>query len=361
MVDFFEIDFLDVESSKSGDAISIRYQLNGQIYIHVVDGGYQDTGDKIVNHIKQYYNNPSFIDNVVVTHSDGDHVGGIKKVLEEFEIGALWMLRPWNYADELIDRFKRFISVENLIKRLKDIYSNLTTLEEIAIEKNIPIYEPFQGEKIGEFIVMAPTKARYLDLIVESEKTPESIGEQYTVATISALLIKTAAKAINFLKAAWGDEVFSTEETSAENEMSIIQSANLCGKNILLTGDAGLSGLTEAADYAPFMGLSLPGLDYFQVPHHGSRRNVSTDVLDRWLGPRLTSKSEDGQEKFYGIISATKKDEDHPRKAVVRAVIHRGGGVVTTGDNNGLCVQRNAPNRGWSSATKLPYPEEQEE
>jgi len=28
--DFYEIDFLDVESEKSGDAITMRYQVQGQ-------------------------------------------------------------------------------------------------------------------------------------------------------------------------------------------------------------------------------------------------------------------------------------------------------------------------------------------
>ena len=65
--DFFEIDFLDVKSAKSGDAIALRYHLNGRTYIHVVDGGFQDTGDDLVNHIRQYYGNPTFIGCVVAT------------------------------------------------------------------------------------------------------------------------------------------------------------------------------------------------------------------------------------------------------------------------------------------------------
>lgn len=363
MVDFFEIDFLNVESSKSGDAIPLNYQLDGVSRIHVVDGGYQDTGEKIVSHIKSYYGDPYFIDSVVVSHPDGDHVGGLRKVLEEFEVGELWMLRPWIYADELIDRFSRFTSVENLIRRLKDIYPNIAALEEIADEQDIPIYEPFQGAKIGEFTVMAPTKSRYLDLVVESDKTPESAKEeqQTVAASFGALLEKAAAKAASYLKAAWGVETFSSEETSSENEMSIIQYASLCGTSVLLTGDAGRAGLSEAADYAPYAGLVLPGIDRFQVPHHGSRRNVSTDVLDRWLGPRLSSKPAEGEENFQAIVSAAKKDEDHPRKAVIRAVIHRGAKAYTT-EEKGLRIGHNAPDReGWNAATKIPYPEEQEE
>lgn len=320
MSDFFEIDFLDVESKKSGDAIPLRYELNGVTWIHVVDGGYQACGDKIVNHIRKY-------------------------------------------ADELISRFVNYTSVDNLRRRLKQVYPNLAALEEIAIEKGIPIYEPFQGASIGAFTVLSPTKSRYLDLIVESERTPESVeeAEETAVTTLGRFVEKVAAKAVYYLRAAWGEEIFSPEETSSENEMSVIQFANLCGQRILLTGDAGRSALTEAADYAPYAGLALPGIDRFQVPHHGSRRNVSTEVLDRWLGERLSAKPLPGQESFHAIISSAKEDTDHPRKAVVRALWHRGAKVVAT-EGEDLRTSYNAPSRAtWGPAQPLEYPEEQED
>jgi glyoxylase-like metal-dependent hydrolase (beta-lactamase superfamily II) len=102
MKDFFEIDFLDVDSEKSGDAIPLRYKINDQTYIHVTDGGFQDTGDKLIEHINKYYDSPSYIDHVIVSHPDGDHAGGLRKLFEEYRIGQLWMLRPWLFSDELI-------------------------------------------------------------------------------------------------------------------------------------------------------------------------------------------------------------------------------------------------------------------
>ena len=44
MTDFFEIDFLNVESKKSGDAIPLRYSIDGATRINVTDGGFQATG-----------------------------------------------------------------------------------------------------------------------------------------------------------------------------------------------------------------------------------------------------------------------------------------------------------------------------
>jgi len=355
MSNYFEIDFLDVGNAKSGDAITLRYCLNEEVYIHVVDGGFQDTSEKLIQHINEYYDSPSYIDAVVVTHPDGDHVGGLRGLFDNFEIGQLWMLRPWVYADELIDRFKRFTSIENLAKRLKELYPNIAALEELAEENNVPIYEPFQGARIGEFIVLSPSKEFYLDLIVESEKTPESAKiAQESLLVAAGKIIK---KAVAFVRSAWGEEIFPEEDTSPENNMSVVQYANLCGKNILLTGDAGRAAFMKALEYAHYVGFSLPGIDRIQVPHHGSRHNVSSEILDALLGPKLSSK----QENFTAIISAAKEDRDHPRKAVIRAFIHRGAKVITT-KGKSIRTGHNAPHRdGWGPVEPIPYPQDQEE
>ncbi|MFC2254801.1 ComEC/Rec2 family competence protein [Labrys portucalensis] len=358
MSDFFEIDFLDVETKKSGDAICIRYQQGDTVTIHVVDGGYQSTSDKIISHLDTHYGKDCIIDHVVVTHNDGDHTGGLIKILEERDVRNLWMLRPWIFADELIQHFPTYSSVNYLRGRLRSAYGNLATLEDIAIEREIPIRDAFRGTAIGAFRVMAPTKELFLRMVTESEKTPVTAKDESLFSPIFKSLLEAASK----LKSAiWGEEYFPKSGSSSENEMSIVQYAYLNDRKILLTGDTGRDGLAEAISYAPFIGLNLPGLDYFQVPHHGGRHNVNTEVLDALLGPRLAVQPAPGSGNFTTVISSAKADEDHPRKSVVRAMIHRGGKVYTT-EGQGIQVNQNAPKReGWSSAPSEPYPTEQEE
>lgn len=361
MADYFEIDFLGVESKKSGDAIPLRYKIGGTTYIHVVDAGYQSTGASVVEHINKHYANPPFIDHVVATHHDGDHAGGLRTVLESYQVGALWMLRPWLYAGEIIDRFQRYSNAENLAKKLREVFPNFAALEDIAIERGIPILEPLQGANIGAFTVLAPSRQRFLDLVVESERTPDIFEEAARAAdAVRDIWGELVARAPQLVSAGWGVEKFSSDATSTENRMSVVQYANLCGKKILLTADVDVEGLEEAAAYAPWVGLQLPGIDRFQVPHHGSRRNVSTAVLNTWLGPILPAQLPEGSETWTALISSAKEDSHHPRKSVQRAMIHRGGRIVQT-EGVGIRTSFNAPNRdGWSAAPRVPYPTEQE-
>lgn len=352
MADSIEIDFLGVETAKSGDAISVRYELNGRTRIHVVDGGYLDTGDRLVEHIATHYGT-SKVDSVILTHPDRDHANGLRKVLEHCEVGELWMHRPWIYASELLPQFETYNSVDALRSRLRKLYPGPAALEEIALEKGIPIRDPFQGAYIGDFLVLAPTRARYLDLVVASDRTPEAADDRSLVEASLEVLTSIAKAGKNLIKGLWGQEFFPASGTSEENEMSVVQTIVVKGKRVLLTGDTGRDGLTEAADYLEQMGGTLPGVWGFQVPHHGGRHNVNTEVLNRWLGEPL--KTEEVGYKFVAACSSAKADEDHPRKVVVRAMIHRGAHFVATKGRD-IMISQGCSRENWSAVEQTPYP-----
>lgn len=98
---------------------------------------------------------------------------------------------------------------------------------------------------------------------------------------------------------------------------------------MLLTGDAGVEALGLALNALP-QG-DKPIVDIFQVPHHGSRRNLSSELLDAIIGEKFATKREaEAAERLTTIISAGKNDANHPRKAVVRALYHRGAKIYDT-------------------------------
>lgn len=308
----YEIDFLPVGDS-NGDAICIRYGSPNSFFVHVVDGGFTDTGDIIIDHIERYYTTTNFINHMVLSHADNDHACGLIKVLERFEVRALWMNRPWLYAAEILDKFHGNYTEQGLVKYLKDSHPYLVELEQIATRKGTPVYEVFQGATIGQFTVLAPSRARYVALIPDFDKSPTS----YETKSLVDSLLGTVKTAVDALKEGWNIETLDENppETSASNESSVVQFGNIDGSRILLTADVGPEGLNEAADYASALGMLAPPA-FAQVPHHGSRRNVTPSVLNRWLGSSVAS---DSVVRGIAYVSVGKDADIYPRKKVKNA------------------------------------------
>ena len=116
------------------------------------------------------------------------------------------MLRPWMYAHLLLPYFSRYSSADRLAGRLRHDYPYLATLEEIANRRDIKIWEPWQGERIGPFTVLAPTPQRYLQMVIASDKTPQ---ETAGVGGLLGGLFELAKPIIRKIKAGWGSEKFS--------------------------------------------------------------------------------------------------------------------------------------------------------
>ena len=109
----------------------------------------------------------------------------------------------------------------------------------------------------------------------------------------------------------------------------------------------GKEGLDKAYEYKPQIASNLK---FIQVPHHGSRRNVSPTVLDNLLG-------EKGQEEKNktAFISAGKESTTHPRQSAVNAFIRRGCSVVTTKGSTKQHYSGTPEREGWSKAEPLKF------
>ena len=356
-----EIDFLAVGGGeRSGDAIALRYGDGHTYSIHVIDGGDQAAGVQMVKHIRKYYENPSYIDAVVCTHGDDDHSSGLREVINEFEVGGIWMNRPWLYARSIINDFKdRRMTVDSLVGRLRDEYPILVEIEEVAEERGIDLHEAFRGARVGAFAILAPSRERYLQLIPEFSRTPEQAESHRSDSSAPRGLLAKAAQSVRgaaeWVFETWGRETLEENvETSPSNESSVVQLARFDGERILLTGDAGVIALGEAANYAEGRGCDLPGIDFIQVPHHGSRHNVSPSSLDRWVGPRLPKGETRGTVAYASVAKAA---ETYPRKKVVNAFMRRGAKVYST---NGTSIRHHRgtpPRQGWVPVNPLKFSE----
>ena len=360
----FEIDFLAVGSGeRSGDAVAIRYEADGAYRVIVYDGGTKESGQRLVEHILRYYGT-DYVDHVVNSHPDNDHASGLSVVLEELRVGTLWMHRPWNYSHIILDYFKDGrISSESLKQRLQDKMRAAYELETIAASRQIPVKEPFQGENIGLFHVLSPAQDWYVhSLIPAFEKSPEQKAAESAarhLATYPLLksITEAAKRGLTWVAEHWSGELLRDDvETSAENESSVILYGYMQqeGEGIILTGDAGTQALTAAADYLERNNVSAPEhVKFIQVPHHGSRHNVSPSTLNRFLGPKLLAPPLSASKIAY--VSASAESTTHPRKMVTNAFMRRGAQVIATRGQD-KCYSRGTPGRpGWRPVTPLAF------
>jgi hypothetical protein len=311
------IELLPVGDS-DGDAIIVKYGDANGYYIQVVDAGYASIGDSVVDHIKTVYGAETIIADMVVSHADNDHAAGLIPVFKQFRVGSLWMNRPWLYAYEVIDQFHGNWTVEGWVEEVRSKHEYLVELEDLARARGMEPKEAFQGAQIGPFLVLAPSRERYVSLIPDLGKTPPPYRSE---AAAARGIVEAVRGVLDRVKEYMDVETLDANPpaTSASNETSIVQLGIYENRKILLTADAGPDALMEAAVYAHSRGL-LSAPDTIQIPHQGSRRNVTPQVLNAWLGAPNGGTPKRGN----AIVSVGAKKDDHPRKKVKNAFMRRG-------------------------------------
>ncbi|TNM67627.1 MBL fold metallo-hydrolase [Streptomyces sp. NP160] len=331
-----EIDFLSVENeagSKSGDAIALRFWSDalGRMAVVVIDAGFRDTGHRVVDHIRDRYKT-SRVDLAISTHPDGDHLNGLQTVVESLYVSELFIHRPREHGLDVRD------------------YPNLEAIDALLAAATLhgtTITEPFAGESrfSGLLTVLGPSRASYEQLLADS--LAETTGAAGLAAPSASRLTagRLMYKAVALLERALATFPFETlgEDgvTSARNNTSVVTLVRPGQERWLLTGDAGIPAVHAALDHYERMhgAINASPFDFVQVPHHGSRRNVSPSLLNRWLGPR-----DSGYTSLAAYVSSAKADPKHPSPKVTNAFGRRGAVVLATEGIN-IWRHRGTPER----------------
>jgi beta-lactamase superfamily II metal-dependent hydrolase len=337
----YEVDFLPVGDKKSGDAIALRfgnvYGPRAQQTVVVIDGGYVSDGESMVEHLSTYYGT-DYVDVLVSTHPDADHVGGLETVLDRCHVGQFWMHRPWNQTTDIARMFQSGRVTDMSVREtLRRSLEGARSLESLAIAKGIPIIEPFTGvtDATGSLIVLGPTQEYYRSLLPDFRctPTPKSAFEE---------MVERILQGVANLAEHWHIETLTDSgQTSAENNSSVVLLLSVEGRNLLFTADAGIPALTKVADLMDAASIDRSRLHFIQVPHHGSRRNVGPTILDRLIGPKL---QQDQSTKMAFVSVARNASEKHPSKRVTNAFRRRGAHVSRT-DHVWISHRYNAPAR----------------
>lgn len=333
-----EIDVLPASQKKSGDAILIRIgtfsyedlENNSQTVI-LIDSGYTDTSKIIEDYLHDYYHTET-IDMVFVTHPDTDHISGLLKLLdsESVKIEKTFILDPWNHSVELYHKIEdRRVTPNSIGKKLEESMSKLATVLDKLDSKNTEVFAGCCDEKLGLYI-LGPTKKYYENLLLEFP----GMEKERNASNEKIYMDKHTEYDPSF------KHFLDNPKTSARNDSSLI--ICLCDTQqkpiALFTGDAGVSSIKKALYFAKKRNFNLKNISWFQLPHHGSLKNIDEEILDD-LTPNGV------------FVSAADDDAEPPSKLLVNYLIENSIIYRHIGSSKGICfLFDGAPLRpGWSS------------
>lgn len=334
----YEIDYIPVGiGEKGGDAIAIRYgNFNSPSTqnVVVIDGGTKESGKSLVEHIKTHYKT-THVDLVVASHLHNDHISGLTEIFDNFTIGRFVAHCPWDYTQAIKKMTNTSTSQNKLETRLEKSLAMLSSLVDIANEKRVEVLQPFAGEKILDGLyVLSPSKEYYQTLLANFDITPEA-KEEHKIEDV----VRVIKEAVSWVAEVLRLETLSDDyqDTSPENNSSLVLLLVVDGKKFLFTGDAGKDALIKAIDFAESHKVSLNKVDFFDIPHHGSRRNLGPTILNRLMP----------QQAF--ISCPPEGDPKHPSRKVVNALIRRNCHPGSTRRCLPICYpSADAPQRaGW--------------
>jgi beta-lactamase superfamily II metal-dependent hydrolase len=313
-----DIDFLWVgEKTKTGDAITMQFTNpeTGRDVVVVIDGGFTEDGDRIASHVRRYYGT-NRVDLMISTHPDDDHIRGLSGAIDSLDVDTLVVNRPADFG-YVRDNVKAPLT-EELIATAEANGTN--------------VISGFAGDSFfgGALKILGPSESYYRELLAD-QVTYSSI-----TASVGRALSKAASAVMDALRGVEQDPgetlVDDNGGTTPRNNSSIIVALSVDGYDALFTGDAGVPALNDAIDYLESIGGHRT-LDFFQLPHHGSRHNLDPTTLDRILG------TESGEiVRGSTFVSVGAEADDFPRPEVANAAKRRGYPVLAT---RGNCLRWN--------------------
>jgi beta-lactamase superfamily II metal-dependent hydrolase len=336
----FEIDFLSVgEGARSGDAIAMRFTRpdNGQLAHVIIDAGFKQSGEDLVTHITRAYGVEA-VDLVILTHPDGDHIGGMGVVLESLRVGALAV---HDLAGHGGAGLKAASATSELIA--------------LARREGTGVFEPFQGmNAFGEALLVAGPSQPFYEALVAEEVTAERTGtrRQAHKSTLREAAARLYARVLaQFPLETDFDDAGGTE---SRNNTSAIVDLRLGQYRFLFTGDAGVPAIDGALDYLDARGRSDRYPILVQIPHHGSRHNGSRVLIERMVGPR---GSDHRGLAYVSISEQAAKDPRYPSPRITNAFGRRGYEVAATAGTSIFYVGDGASRTGTPLTTLPPLDE----
>lgn len=337
---------IDMLSVNNADAIIVWLKdHNNNHFVALIDGGNKTDGDKVIKHLEKYILKDAgkkAPDLIVCTHHDKDHIGGLITVVEHYGnlIDEVWINNPAEFLGDINYKYlRKSFHEKSEYKQYQVILESLTNLDDfisLVDKKGIPRNNALSGQSKhnGIFSILGPSDKFYKALLPGIENLDKFITEESNWAYNSIF----GAVAINeSLEDSSPCPIVDEENsTSATNNSSVIIEIKTNGNRYLFTGDAGVKAFDDVETRT-----SLENIYWLDVPHHGSRRNLTSNLIDT-MSPDICYISAKGGTK-------------HPRRALVNCLKKHGASVYCTKNDNNMWHHRGnfTDREDYSTATSL--------
>lgn len=323
MIDI-NIDMLSLGNANS-NVVWLKDQDNNH-YVIVIDGGNKADGAKVIQLLNTYVlPNTGKVapDLVICTHHDKDHVGGLIDLVNHYgkNINEVWINNPADHIGSLNYRhLEESFRNKSQQKQYQVILESLTDLDDfisLVDRKGISRSSALAGQNKfnGIIKVLGPSDAFYKSLLPGMQNLENFVNEEAGWAYRSIFNTPIINEALESSSPC--PIVDEENTTSATNNSSVILEINRNGERYLFTGDAGVQAFEDVETR-----VSLANIQWLDVPHHGSRRNLSSRLINT-MSPKTCFISASGSVK-------------HPRRALVNCLKRHGAKVYGTHKSGNL-------------------------
>jgi beta-lactamase superfamily II metal-dependent hydrolase len=306
---------IEMMPASYGDCILLQYGTARTRHRVLIDGGLEGNWRRLRDRLAAF-GQPCMLDLLVITHIDADHIGGIVKMLEQ--------------APETIDPQDVWFNGREQLEEFDDRFGEAQgeRLSQRIAQLRWPHNQPFGGKAVvvrenqelpvvslpgGATITLLSPGPRELSRLLAH--WPETLARAGILDGEAHLGASEEAESEGGITAddRLGDRVRELadsefdEDDARANGSSIAFLFEWNEKRVLFGADAFPSVLRHNLAK---LGQERVELDAFKVPHHGSRKNLDTDLLDVIECPRY-------------LISTNGARFGHPSdEAIARILVH---------------------------------------
>lgn len=265
-----------------GDSILISFTIDNKVRNILVDGGpsivYKGSRSILRGTITEINNKGEFIDLLIITHIDDDHIAGILSMFGDPVFDTNLVKKVWFNSGSNISEFLN--TVNDSKRDIQLLMSGMvqtsigqgSTLENVLKSLNLD-----EGEvvRVGNEFDLYGAK---LTILSPDEEALKKLNDNWQVEKAGVTLL--AAGHDDFCKPIKELAIKNfVEDSSIPNGSSIAFILELSGKKLLMLGDAHPSVVESSLRSLGYSEKYKITVDAVKIAHHGSRKNTSSSLV----------------------------------------------------------------------------------